>query len=257
MKTLATSLLLLSSSVLAADCNVNLKGELSLEKGVVTLFTQDKHPLVLNGTNATYRGNTLSLNDEQQLLLNQYHQQVTDLAPQVADIAMDAVALASKGINTAFGELLGEDDPLVLEFSEEMDMLRDKVSQQLYAEDGTIRFNSVQLKNDQFLGPQFESEIEQKVKQMVARSMGSLMMAMGKQMLASGGDMKSFEQRMENFGERIEQQMTTKADGIEKRADELCYDLAKLDGLEKQIGQQIPALAGLDIVRVDGHKNLM
>lgn len=257
MKTLATSLLLLSSSVIAADCNVNLKGELSLEKGVVTVFTQDKHPLTLNGTHATYKGSTMSLNNDQQQLLNQYHQQVIELAPQVANIALDAVSLASEGINSAFGELLGKDDQLVLEFSEEMDMLRDKISQQLYAEDGSIRFNSVQLKNDQFLGPQFESTIEEKVKGMVARSMGSLMMAMGKQMLSSGGDMDSFEQRMESFGTRIEQQMTTKASVIEQRADDLCYDLARLDDLEQKIGQQIPALAGLDVVTVDGHNNLM
>lgn len=257
MKALLASLFFISSSAMAADCNVNLKGDLSLEKGVLTLSTNSNHPLILDGTRATFNGNVMSLNADQQQLLNQYHQQVSDLAPQVAGIAMDAVALASEGINSAFGELLGYDDQLVLEFDEEMDRLREQVSQQLYAEDGSIRFNSVQLKDNQFLGPQFESEIEEKVKKMVSRSMGSLMMAMGKQMLASGGDMKSFEQRMENFGENLEQRITSKAEIIEKRADSLCYDLARLDDLEQQIGQRIPALSELDIVRVEGNRNLM
>ncbi|ALS97244.1 DUF2884 family protein [Lacimicrobium alkaliphilum] len=257
MKTLLASLLVISSSAIATDCNVNLKGDLSLEKGILTLSTQDNQPLVLDGTGATFNGNTMSLNTQQQQLLNQYHQQVSELAPQVAGIAMDAVELASEGINSAFGELLGYDDELVLEFSEEMSMLKEKVSQQLYAEDGSIRFNSVQLKDDKFFGPQFESEIEQKVKKMVARSMGSLMMAMGKQMLSSGGDMKNFEQRMENFGENLEQRITSKAEIIEKRADSLCYDLARLDDLEQQISHQIPDLSELDIVRVEGDRNLM
>lgn len=257
MKTLLASLFLISSSAIAADCNVNLKGNLSLEKGILTLSTQDDKPLVLDGSRATLNGNNMSLNTDQQQLLNQYHQQVSELAPQVAGIALDAVALASEGINSAFGELLGYDDELVLEFSEEMNLLKERVSQQLYAEDGSIRFNSVQLKDESFLGPEFESEIEQKVQRMVSRSMGSLMMAMGKQMLSSGGDMKSFEQRMENFGEDLEQRITSKADIIEKRADSLCYDLARLDDLEQQISQQISDLSELDIVRVESNRDLM
>lgn len=257
MKTLLASLFLISSSAMAADCNVNLNGDVSLEKGILTLSTQSHQPLILDGSRATFNGNAMSLSTEQQRLLNQYHQQVSELAPQVADIAMDAISLASEGINSAFGELLGYDDELVLEFSEEMNLLREEVAQRLYAEDGSIRFNSVQLKNDKFLGPQFESEIKQKVEKMVARSMGSLMVAMGKQMLSSGGDMKNFEQRMENFGENLEQRITGKAEIIEQRADSLCYDLTRLDDLEQQISHHIPDLSELDIVRVEGNRNLM
>ncbi|WP_088332594.1 DUF2884 family protein [Lacimicrobium sp. SS2-24] len=257
MKVLIASLLLVGTSALASDCNVNLKGDLSLERGILTVSTLDQRPLVLDGSSATYDGDSMSLSSSQQQLLNQYHQQVSELAPQVADIAMDAIALASEGINHAFGELLGYDDNLVLEFSDEMDALRNRVSTQLYADDGSIRFSSKNLKDDKLLGPQFEEEVEAKVKEMVARSMGSVMIAMGKQMLKSGGDMSGFEKRMENFGEQIEQRITAKAEVIEQRANGLCYDLTRLDDLEQQISREIPSLSGLDVVRVDAQHKLM
>ncbi|MBN7825934.1 DUF2884 family protein [Bowmanella dokdonensis] len=249
MKTFAAATLILASSAMANDCNINLQGEMNLEQGILTLKT-DNRTLQLDGRTAYLDSQMLHLNNEQADLLNNYHKEVTLLAPKVADIALEAVGLASEGISRAFGGLLGDDDALVLDLGTEMADLRHQLQQEFYAEDGSIRFSSHHFDEDGIVVNSFENEFEQKIEQAVERSMGRILIAVGKEMLFSGGDMQAFEARMENFGEQIEHEMEAKAAVLERKAEHLCYDLTKIDQLETRINQSIPELEELDMVRV-------
>lgn len=258
MRTLvAATALFFSTASMANDCNMNLHGEMELSHGQLTLHLPDDKLLHLDGHKALLNGQEMHLSHAQLNMLNQYHQNVNDLAPKVAGIALDAVALANEGVAKAFNQLLGEDNELVADLSSEIDALRIKLHQEFYADDGSIRFNSANFDNGQFLGEDFESEFEQKLEKLVQRSMGSLMIAIGKEMLFSGGDMQAFEKRMDRFGEQLEADMEVRAAGIEAQAQTLCYDLSQLDSLENQISSSIPQLSGLNMIEVSESKYSM
>lgn len=258
MKTLiAAATLLCTSAVMAEDCNMNIKGKMTLSHSHLTLQLDDKRNLLLDGQHASINGTEMQLNAGQLHLLNSYHQKVETLAPKVAALALDAVSLANEGVSRAFNELLGENNELVADLSGEIETLHGKLTQEFYAHDGSIRFDSSRFEDGQFLGEDFEKAFEQRIENLVQRSMGSFMIALGKQMLFNGGDMQAFEARMENFGAQLEADMQAQAGKIEARADALCTDLRSLDRLEDQISDEIPALASLDMIKVSASRHSM
>ena len=254
---IAATTILCSSAAMAQDCNMNIKGHMTLNHSNLTLKLDDNRSLLLDGHSARLNGNAMNLDADQLYLLNSYHQKVETLAPKVANLALDAVSLANEGINRAFNELLGEDNDLVADLSAEIENLRGKLTTEFYAQDGSIRFDSARFEDGEFLGEDFEKEFEQRIESLVQRSMGSLMIALGKEMLFSGGDMKAFEARMESFGAQLEADMEAKADDIEAKAEVLCVDLRALDRLENEINDEIPALANLDMIKVSASSQSM
>ncbi|WP_416307332.1 DUF2884 family protein [Neptunicella sp. SCSIO 80796] len=253
MRTVILATALLSSSAFAHQCDVNFDGQVKLDKNQLTVELTDHRKVTINGQNAWIDGKALSLNSDQQQLIQQYHSGITTLAPQVADIALEAVSMAGDGVSLAFSRLLGEDDKLVLDLTEEFSELRKEMKLQFYADDGSIRFDSSKFDNGDF-GDAFEQRFEDKIESLVERSMGSLMIAVGKQMLFSG-DADGFEKKMDDFGETIEHEMEFRGEKIEQKADQICYALVGINDIETKISETIPELAQLDMIDVSEYRS--
>lgn len=253
MRTVILATAILSSSAFAHQCDVNFDGQVKLEKNQLTVELTDHRKVTMDGQQAWIDGEALTLNAEQQKLIQQYHSGITTLAPQVADIALEAVSMAGDGVSLAFSRLLGEDDQLVVDLTEEFGNLRKDMKQQFYADDGSIRFDSSQFDDGDF-GNAFEKRFEDKIETLVERSMGSLMIAVGKQMLFSG-DTDGFEQKMDEFGETIEHEMEFRGEKIEQQADQICYALVGINTIETQISESIPELKTLDMIDVSEYRS--
>ena len=171
------------------------------------------------------------------------------MVPQVRSIAIEGVDLALEGVNLAFNELLGDGNEIGADLTEELSSLRDEVGERFTIEHGfTIGENG--LEDDELFGEEIEQRIESAVEKAVMGSMGSLLVALGQEMMFSNGDSNAFETRMENFGESIENEMESRAEKIEHKANSLCLAAVEIDKLEDELQASIASLEDINVITV-------
>lgn len=262
MKTLlATAVLLSTTTVFAHDtsfssdsCDIDLNAGLRINKDLIE-FTKNNKPLytIINNRTLIVNDSEVELNDYQQSLVLEYSTNIRAVLPEVKEIAVDAIELAVEGVNLAFNELLGEDNDVGEELTEHLHSIRNEVDQRLDSENEFYIDENGELEDD-FFGKDFEQRIETVVEETVQNSLGSLLIAVGQEMLFAGGDMDAFEARMENFGEQIERDIEYRAEKLEKRGEDLCHAVYKIDGIETQLSQSIDELSGFDVITADVDK---
>lgn len=251
---------LLTTSAYAHDdnnCDVNLDGQLKYNHGVMTVTMDNGDVFSIDAyRNASLNGEDLALTGAQQVWVDQYYDNINEAVPVTVDIAMEGIEIANKAVIGAFTELLGEDDSLVDEFDGFFTDLRQEVSTNLYASDGSIQFDSAHFDND-WMDNKWEQEFEQKVESLMERSIGKLLMSIGSQMLTSGEGLDGFEARMERFGEQIEQTVEADTAEIEAKADYLCQILVRADEAENHLSEALPELSTLNLIDVEHYPGRM
>lgn len=248
---LAGALTCFSATALAQQCDVELQGDLKLENKVLTVTLDSNTQMKIDEYHTLFlNGELYPVNAEQQKSVESYYDGISQAAPQVADIAIDAVALANTALNEVFTELLGADSSALENLSEKLQELDQQVNYNFYAQDGSLRIDSKSFENGDFFGQEWEKNFEQAIEQVVTESIGTLMVAIGSEILFSGGDMDAFEKKMERFGQRLEKTMEFQAEALEDKADNLCATLADVDSAETQLQKQIKQLSGLDVLQI-------
>jgi len=256
MKTLiATALILASSTAFAHDtsfssssCDADISGGIKITSSSLE-FSKNKKILykIVNNETLFVDGKEVDLTTSQQSLVTDYSTSIRAVVPEVKDIALDAIDLASDGVNLAFNELLGEGNDVSTEITAQLAEIRTEVDDG-FSNDQDIYFDEDGFSGKDFFNEDFEKRIESAVETTVQNSIGSLMIAVGQQMLFSGGDTDTFETRMESFGEKIEHEMESRGEEIEKRGEALCQSVVAIDALEDQLTDEIDELAGINLL---------
>ncbi|MCJ8320197.1 MAG: YggN family protein [Colwellia sp.] len=256
---LATSLSM--PKVYAHDsCNVELESGVKISTKSIEFLDSDKNSLykIINDEVLIVDGKAIDLNSSQQSMITEYSTSIRAVVPEVKDIALDAITLASDGVNMAFNELLGEDNHIGKEISAELNIIHQQVDEYLSVERG-FYIDENGIDGDEIFGEDFESRIEEVVEKAVQNSMGTLLIAVGKELLSSGGNTGTFETRMESFGEKMEHEMETRAQEFEQRAQALCASVVKIDALEAELQGNISELSAINVITASQthsqHKN--
>jgi len=266
MKTLLATVVLLSSTSAFAhnndDCDVDTHGGVSIAQHEIAFYKQSEHKGGEQGT-LLYKivdDNTLmidskkiELTSSQQALLHDYSTSIRAVIPEVRSVAIEGIDLAVDGITLAFDELLGKNNEVTSDLTEELAKIRSEIDNRFNGNQ-TIYFDENGFDGEEFFDKQFEKNIESVVENAVKKSMGTLLIAVGKEMLFSGGDSGAFETRMEKFGDELESKMEFKAANIEKRANGLCNSLVNIDNLEQQLQDNISQLSHINVLTVT-HNN--
>ncbi len=240
------------------SCDVSMQGDVSWQKGVLTLTTVNDQEIVINPAhNLTLNGKQVSLNSDQQEYVTSYYEQIETAVPMTLNITYDALELAGGAINEAFGELLGADNGIVEDLDEMFADLRTEMNTHFYDEDGEMRISSEDFDEGGWVSERWEDKYEDKVEDIIANSTGRLLIAVGKAMLSGDDDFEEFEQHMENWEEDFEQRVEAKSSAIEARADELCEVLKKADYAENKMQKHIPGLESLDMLKIDSDKEML
>jgi len=250
------SAMLVSSTVVAAEqqCDVEFNGGLQLENQVLTLTTEQDNTIVINQSKQLYvNGTQTHLSDSQQQQLNEFYDGIASAVPMAANIASDAIELASYALNETFTQLLGENNSVVADITAQLDALKRELDQSFYADDGSVRLNSAHFNDGQFLSEGFEEKFEQAIETIVAHSIGQIMITIGSELMFNGGDVDDFEQRMESFAHNIENKFDKDGEALEARAEVLCASLANIDRLEEKLQNEVPQLADMDVLQVKGY----
>ena len=235
------------------SCDVELEEGVTINESSIEFFDSDNNNQTLykidDDNNLIVGGDYVSLDNDQQVLVEQYSSNIRAMVPQVRNIALEGVDLALDGVNLAFNELLGEGNDVGADLTHELSSLKEEVSARFTVEHGfTIGENG--LDEDELLGEEFEERIESAVETAVMGSMGSLLVALGQEMMFSGGDTNAFEARMESFGENIEYEMESRAEQIEQKADLLCLGVMEINNIEEQLRASIEALESINVITV-------
>lgn len=256
MKTLiASALLLASTGSFASDvsftnnsCDADISGGMKITAEAIE-FSKNKKSLykIVNNEVLFVNNEQIDLTNSQQSLITEYSTNIRAAIPEVKDIALDAIELASDGVNIAFDELLGEGNNITAEITAQLLEIRNEIDDG-FTRDKEIYFDEDGFSGEDFFDEGFEQRIESAVESTVQNSIGSLLIAVGQQMLFSGEDMSAFEARMEDFGEKMEQEMESRGEEIEKRGAELCQSVVAIDALEDQLTSEIAELADFNLL---------
>ncbi|MBY5992613.1 YggN family protein [Ferrimonas balearica] len=238
------------------QCDLSLNFDLSLTPEQLVVSDGDEELYRIRGDRLWVRGQEVELDSEQRQLVRDYHAEMERQVPEVLALVDDSLLLAGEALDAVFTELaeIGVDPG---QGSRIMDTIRDKVAQRMHADDGTYHLGAQSVDK---LGEDLDSELESQIEEVVAQSVGSLLMALGDAMANGTGEdfeqkMEAFGNRMERMGEQLETQLEAKASLIEERAESLCQEWMALDQLEQQMQRSIPQMAEFDLV-VQGDPDL-
>lgn len=266
MKTLiASALIIASSGAFAHDssfsnnsCNVELNGGVRITQSEIEFTKNDKVLYrIINNDELQINNESISLTASQQSLVSEYSTSIRAVLPKVKTIAIDAIALASDGVNLAFDELLGKGNNVGAEITGHLSIIRDEIDNR-FTQNNEFYINEEGFSGKEFFDEEFEQRIESAVEETIKNSMGSLMIAVGQEILFAGGNMDAFETRMEKFGEQIEYEMESRGEELEKRGNALCQSAIEIDNIEDQLKTQISELSEFDILSAshDSHNRI-
>ena len=194
-------------------------------------------------------GAAVNLDTNQQTLVNQYADEVSQQLPEVIDLVHDAVDIASTAVSMALTPLLG--DATGAKIDEMMDRLGSRIDTVAYQNGDRFYLGSTESSLEDTFGKEFEQEMEQ----LVQSSIGSMMMTLGSEMMNGDGDsfeekMQAFSVKMDNVGKDIEVQIEQQAADLEERADKLCDNFQQLVVLESQLRKEILQLEKYPLMKV-------
>jgi hypothetical protein len=240
------------------NCNVNLSGSINYEYGDLNITTEQGDNILINKDHELFiDGKKQHLEASEQSWVNSYYDNISTAVPMTVSIAIDAVQIANGAISSAFSELLGNDDELILELDTFFVGVDEQIKQKFYSSDGSYRFNVNGDETEDWVDTAWEAEFEDKIEELISRSIGKLLISIGTAMLLEDDDNGSFDQRMETFGDAMEQRIESQTAAIEQKADALCLVLADADYTEGKMQQNITGLEHLNLLEINDYTRKM
>ncbi|TKB47099.1 YggN family protein [Thalassotalea mangrovi] len=233
-------------------CSINMNYGVVVEANSIRFLDNDNTIVQINNQKDLFvNGKQVDLNDDQQALVSDYAAGVNEQIPRVVNIALDAVEIAFSALSHVATGLTGEENTATDSLNESFAAIREKVSTRFHSEDGAVYLAEQDFDDlDQFIEDELEGEIEN----LVANSVGDILIAVGQAMNDEEGDfeqkMEAFGERMERMGEDIEVAVEAQAEELGAEAELLCEELHDLNKIESQLSESVTALADFDLIEV-------
>ena len=232
---LVLSLFAIAGFAHQTDCDYEVEGEFAFDSGDLHFFNEadDRVVQISRGNQLYIDGNLQSLNVDQQLLVNEYADQVRELVPLVFDLIVEGSEIGVEAATLALTTLFeGEDvESLTNSLKDIRSDLMDKIDPEHFS---THDFDDEDL----------EDQIEATVKNAIATLLPEVAAMAIRSVLAGDGELSQLEERAEKLEGLIEQRVEDRVDGLEKKAELLCERLERMDALEL-------LLAKHDLERID------
>lgn len=242
-----------SASMSNDECSIDLHNGVTVTPKFVKVFDSNDTLFRIEKNGAmSVDGKSVKLTSTQQKISADYANGLRDVVPQAVDIAVNAMEIATVGVNTAFTALFGENSDIEYKVNQIIEKTKDEINANINhsGDEYTIAPNSFDnLENA------FDEDFEKEIEKVAMSSMGSIFSLLGEAMSNGNGD---FEQRMEAFGEKMEKmgedlETTMEAQGekLEEQAEALCMQLKEVDELETQLQQQVPQFAKYELLDME------
>jgi hypothetical protein len=231
-----------------SSCQVEFSSDVSISSDVITVSTESGDSLRIDSMNALYvNGDNQSLNPEQQAVVDAYADQVRTTIPEIVAIALEGVEIALTAVSEVFYSLLEQSPPPAL--LDSIDRIEEAVAERMSVNGDTINVKGGEINGLEKTMAELEPQIEQAVKTAV----GDIVVSIGESVRdGEAGIMDSllgFAKKAEQFERDIEEEVTKKAQKLERRAEGLCDEVYALQAVESRMHRDIPATRGFDMVK--------
>ena len=238
----------------AQQCSINLNYGVIIDPKHIRIVDKGKTQVQINDTKQLFiKGREVFLSDDQQLLLTSFSAGIRQKIPEIVSIAIEGVDIGLKAVNEIVTGLTGENSASQQQVQAKFDELKWRIR---------ARFN--QSANNYYIAPQdlndydemFTGEFEQEIEAMISTSIGSLLEAVGQSILAEsdntedGSDTRitTYDERLKSISKGLELAVTDRAKALDKKAAIFCQKLSRLDKIETQLHQVIPALREYNLI---------
>lgn len=235
----------------AEPCNVNFNYGVIIDQKHIRILDHGQTYVQINNDEQLFvRGREVALNEDQAALVSEYSSGIRSQVPQIVSIAIEGVEVGLKAVNKVIGGLTGENSATHRRLQENFDEMQMRLRKKFNHSDESY-----------YIAPQdfddfdeiFAGEFEQEIEAIVSESIGTILMAVGEAM--TNRDEETIEQRVNTFDDKIETlgndlklEIGTKANQLEKRAEQFCSALTHLDAVEGKMRATISQLNGYNLI---------
>lgn len=201
-------------------------------------------------------GDWLTLNDEQAALVEAYAKGLHAVVPQVTLLATTGIDLATETVQQMFLSLLGSDHDSYEKLNAAMVKMKERVRKKFrYA------------RSHYYLGPSSSEGLDEltdadlmvPLSQTLTTSVGSILTTLGAmdsdKLAVDRTEMAVINQRIAHYAANSDGDGPPHNTTLPQKARWYCDYFAKLDRIEQQMQTSIPALAGIDLIRLTEHKD--
>ena len=239
------------NAVFAESCDINFKHGVIIDPKHVRLLTQGSTYIQITHDKQLFiSGREIMLNTEQEILLEQYSQNIRNQVPEIVSIAIDGVDVGLEAVNKVVSGLTGKNSDSHQQFQERFNQMQWRLRE---------RFNHSD--NNYFIAPQdlddfdeiFSGEFEKEIEKIITESLDSILMAVGDAIDSSNhkkteNRYSDFSHNMEDIGENLKTGLSSQTNALDKKVKQFCENLQKLNLLEENIRSTIPNLNQLDLI---------
>lgn len=228
------------------DCNVSLDYSVSVGPDFFEVKPEDEDKQLVyfhSPDKLLVDGNPVSLNPQQQYLMQEYRQQLHGAGRDTLLITLEAVDIAMNGLSIAITALAGPDHPDTLELEQFSADLLQRTEDRLNREGEIYQLGASEIGD--FVDETISAEFEPRIERLAKESAGTIAWHALKAVFTGG---QSIEKQVTRDAERMVEQ---RADVIEQKAEQLCTSLESIDQLEAEVQESIPALGTYDLVETN------
>lgn len=248
MRTLLLFLSLLSSPLLANECQMAFRHGILISPDQIRVLTADRTQFQINFDRQLFiQGQWITLSEADTEVVAQYSQGMRKFVPQVVGIAVDSVEL---GLSAIESMLIGVGNPTQ---QEEWKALVQETTYQLmsrFVRSGEHFYLAPQSLNemDAFL----HGELKENLTQLAKNTVGAVWGALRDALRQTDDNFERSEsqdwQSVEQLIDKINLGLDAKADELEAKSALFCTRLLELDHIESQLQQRVPQLLQYDVV---------
>lgn len=210
--------------------------------------SEDEQPLMRYRAPAdlVIDGETVSLDEQQQQLLQEYRKQLHLTGRETLLISLEAVDLALSGMSVALTVLAGPEHPDNLELQRTSEEILRQTEERLNREGEIYTLGDPELEDS--IDRAIEEEFEPKIEKLATEYAGTIAWNALKAVFTGGA---SIERDVEQLAETMEEKLEKRAELLENRVDLLCEQIRSAERLENELQKSIPAMAGYDFIEIE------
>ncbi|GLX77059.1 hypothetical protein tinsulaeT_03990 [Thalassotalea insulae] len=235
----------------AEQCDININYGVVIDPVHIRVLEQGITYIQINHDNQLFiQGREVPLSSSQQATLSQYASDIRQQFPEIVSLAIEGVDVGLKAINKVIAGVTGENSSSHQKLQKKFEQLKWQLRMRL--NQSAENFYIAPQEFDDF-GEMFADQFEKEIESLITESIGSILFTVGEaienhERAKEQEPGYSFEQRIEQMGSELELEMSSKVNALEAQADKFCDKLKEINGIEAQLIQQIPELAGFDLI---------
>ncbi|MDC2887896.1 DUF2884 family protein [Psychrosphaera algicola] len=223
-------------------CDLELNNALTITPKHILIKNEDETLIDIYDDKMVFvRGDLIELDSKQQKLVTEYAASLRAAIPDIGEIAIEAVDIAFQGIQAAFGQM-----PENSKLSSKFDEIKTKIKDKYESEDSHYSFSNGEF-NHQIDGSGIDESVEELMEDMIPSLIGGLISNIGNS-IANG---ESSFSDLDNLDDRIEQEIESRADEIEIKANKFCEKLKLVDKMEDELTASNSKFANFDLIKIN------